>query len=83
MQPEANKDVRPLIRKLKKCRDPDRADLVALQKSRREQAVKKDRPKKDEGANDPFGPPVDGAQAREAKRRKMGGALEDPFGPPL
>ncbi|PKS11083.1 hypothetical protein jhhlp_002844 [Lomentospora prolificans] len=79
--PGAREDIRPLVKKLRKCRDPDRADLVALQKARREQAVKKERPAKKED-NDVFGP-ANGAQARETKRRKVSGGLEDPFGPPL
>lgn len=66
--PECNKTLRPLQKKLRKCRDPDRIDLVKLQKARREQSAKMER--EDE-------------KAREAKRRKMGGGLEDPFGPPL
>jgi cyclin H len=79
-QQETNKSMRPLIKKLKKCRDPDRVDLVALQKARREQAEQKKKPKpgmqEDAGI---FG----GALAEpDAKRRKT--ALgEDPFGPPL
>lgn len=72
--------IRPLLRKLKRCRDPDRADLVAMQRARREQVVKKDKPAKkaeDDGAvfNDLS------EEAREAKRRKV--ALQDPFGPAL
>lgn len=33
--------IRPLLKKLKRCRDPDRVDLVALQRARREQATRK------------------------------------------
>lgn len=72
--------MKPLVKKLKKCRDPDRVDLVALQKARREQAEKK-KPKpgpKDDAAI--FG----GALAEpDAKRRKTGVNGNDPFGPPL
>lgn len=71
--------MKPLVKKLKKCRDPDRVDLVALQKARREQAEKK-KPKpalKDDGAV--FG----GALGEpEAKRRKTING-DDPFGPPI
>ncbi|KAK8096928.1 Cyclin CCL1 [Apiospora kogelbergensis] len=60
--------IKPLNRKLKKCRDPDRVDLVALQKARREQAmVKKPKiPVKADGAvfGESFG------DGRESKRRK-------------
>lgn len=71
--PECNKMIRPLLKKLKRCRDPDRADLVALQRARREQVARKGGKKGDEG--------VESEEAREAKRRRVG--LEDPFGPPL
>ena len=66
--------IRPLLKKLKRCRDPDRADLVALQRARREQTTtRKDPPPKkaDDGAV------FESEEAREAKRRKV---LEDPFG---
>jgi cyclin H len=79
-QQETNKAIKPLIRKLKKCRDPDRVDLVALQKARREQSEKK-KPKaglKDDAAV--FG----GALGEpDAKRRKTAINGDDPFGPPL
>lgn len=67
--------MKPLRKKLQKCRDPDRVDLVALQKARREQALNKDKEKKvnkDEG--NVFG--------GDLKRQKVGKA-DDPFGPPL
>ncbi|RDA85001.1 hypothetical protein CP532_3894 [Ophiocordyceps camponoti-leonardi (nom. inval.)] len=78
--PETLKSVKQLRKKLQKCRDPDRADLVALQRARREQAVAK--PAKTPGtaaANDGV---VFGAADRDAKRRKVG-TSEDPFGPSL
>ncbi|KAH9884242.1 cyclin ccl1 [Xylariomycetidae sp. FL2044] len=80
---EGSKAAKPLIRKLKKCRDPDRVDLVALQKARRVQALQKTKPKpsiKKEG--DVF---EDGGKTeRESKRRKVtGGGGDDVFGPPL
>ncbi|KAJ4423297.1 hypothetical protein N0V82_002024 [Gnomoniopsis sp. IMI 355080] len=85
--PEANNQFKPLTKKLRKCRDPDRFDLIALHKKRLEF-----REKEAGGAggravadDDVFG----GAGAdqakndadREAKRRKV--AAEDPFGPAL
>ncbi|EGX89015.1 Cyclin-related protein [Cordyceps militaris CM01] len=65
--PETVKIMKPLRKKLQKCRDPDRANLVALQQARREQASTK--------AKKPSAP-VDGvlatdAQSRDAKRRKL------------
>lgn len=44
MQAETVKSMKPLRKKLQKCRDPDRADLVALQQARREQAMNKPKP---------------------------------------
>ncbi|OLN89655.1 Cyclin CCL1 [Colletotrichum chlorophyti] len=84
--PECTKLMKPLLRKLKKCRDPDRADLVALQKARRELASQKDpRRPKAEGDGAVFG--GDGSalgaiDAREAKRRKVADG-DDVFGPAL
>ncbi|RYP51778.1 hypothetical protein DL769_010764 [Monosporascus sp. CRB-8-3] len=83
-QPESNAVIKPLIKKLKKCRDPDRVDLVALQKAKREQALQKLKPKpkpglKDDG--DVFGGKID--DVRDPKRRKVGSNGEDVFGPPL
>ncbi|KAK5635631.1 hypothetical protein RRF57_011343 [Xylaria bambusicola] len=77
--------MKPLNKKLKKCRDPDRVDLVALQKARREQALQKVKAKtatKEDG--DVFGT-SNGAKIddeRGAKRRRVaeGG---DMFGPPM
>ncbi|KAH8652040.1 cyclin ccl1 [Xylariales sp. PMI_506] len=77
---DTNKLMKPLIKKLKKCRDPDRVDLVALQKARREQAEQKTKPKpslKDDGAV--FGGLM--MDERDAKRRKTAG--DDIFGPAL
>lgn len=80
VQPDCNKNIRPLLKKLKKCRDPDRADLVALQRSRREQTARREQPAEAKAADAAvFG--GESEEAREAKRRKV--ALEDPFGPPL
>lgn len=70
--------MKPLRRKLQKCRDPDRADLVALQRARREQAVTK--PKKPPGPND--GAVFGDADPRDAKRRKVENT-DDMFGPAL
>jgi cyclin H len=69
--------MRPLRKKLQKCRDPDRADLVALQRARREQVVNKSKPA---AAND--GELQGEVENREAKRRKLENA-DDVFGPSL
>ncbi|KAL5598742.1 hypothetical protein BROUX41_003921 [Berkeleyomyces rouxiae] len=63
---ECNKALRPLQKKLRKCRDPDRIDLVKLQKARRELSTRVE--KEDDKARetkrrkvsveDPFGPPL-------------------------
>ncbi|KAK2589816.1 hypothetical protein QQS21_012506 [Conoideocrella luteorostrata] len=76
--PEIVKSMKPLRKKLQKCRDPDRANLVELQRARREQAVTK--AKKPDlpndvavfGENDP----------RDPKRRKVDNG-DDVFGPAL
>ena len=76
------KAIKALRRKLIKCRDPDRADLVALQKARREQAAQK--PKAKGGANADekvFGNGIN--EERESKRRKVALDGGDIFGPPL
>ena len=67
---------RPLIKKLKKCRDPDRVDLVALQRARREAGLQKKpktAPLSQDGAV--FGASFGAAlpDERETKRRKMEG----------
>ncbi|TQN65271.1 Cyclin CCL1 [Colletotrichum shisoi] len=84
--PESTKLIKPLLRKLKKCSDPDRADLVALQKARRELASQKDsRRPKAEGDGAVFsgdGGALNGNDARDAKRRKVGEG-DDVFGPAL
>ncbi|KAF3066679.1 Cyclin CCL1 [Trichoderma lentiforme] len=77
--PELVKSMKPLRKKLQKCRDTDRADLVALQRARREQAttkVKKPTPQSDGAV---FG---EAAEARDPKRRKLE-AANDLFGPAL
>ncbi|KAH9996753.1 cyclin ccl1 [Xylariaceae sp. FL0662B] len=79
--PESNKTIKPLTRKLRKCRDPDRVDLVALQKAKREQALENGKAKSGaEPDDDVFGDGDD--EEREAKRRKVA-AGGDIFGPPL
>ncbi|KAI1259981.1 cyclin ccl1 [Xylariaceae sp. FL1019] len=81
--------MKPLKKKLRMCRDPDRVDLIALQRSRREQAVKEAKAKVSakNGDSDIFGPRngVIKEDEREAKRRKVAGLPggNDPFGPPL
>ncbi|CAK7241301.1 MAG: hypothetical protein STHCBS139747_002761 [Sporothrix thermara] len=85
-QPESNNIIKPLLKKLKLCRDPDRFNLVALQQAKKQGAVK---------AYTKGGMPEDGAvfgksltavppadSLHEAKRRKVA-KLDDPFGPPL
>lgn len=70
--------MKPLLKKLRRCRDPDRANLVNLQKARREQAMKKEKKPvaQDDGAV--FGD----VESRDAKRMKLEKA-DDVFGPPL
>lgn len=68
--------MKPLRKKLQKCRDPDRANLVNLQRARREQVMNKE--KKVEANEDGT---VFGDDPRETKRVKLENA--DPFGPPL
>ena len=81
--PDSNQIARPLLRKLRRCRDPDRWDLVALQKARREMAARKEGVEdggvgggtvKDDGTV--FGDAIDD---RDTKRRKVE-AGKDPFG---
>ncbi|QUC20925.1 uncharacterized protein UV8b_05166 [Ustilaginoidea virens] len=76
--PEIVKSMKPLRRKLQKCRDPDRANLVELQRARREQAVAK--PKNANPTND--GAVFGDSDSREAKRRKVDNP-DDVFGPAL
>jgi cyclin H len=82
---DSNVIIKPLIKKLKKCRDPDRWDLVALQQAKKEGAVKAAGKKNgltdEDGAV--FGSDGLALDAREAKRRKVNAAMADPFGPPL
>jgi cyclin H len=77
-KPDNVKHLKPLRRRLKHSRDPDRADLVALQKARRDYAAQKE--KKTEDAND--GAVFGEAELRDAKRRKLE-KQDDVFGPPL
>lgn len=70
--------MKPLQKKLQKCRDPERANLVELQRGRREQAAAK--PTKPDPASD--GAVFGDADSRDAKRRKMD-AADDVFGPSL
>ncbi|KAK3370509.1 cyclin-like protein [Podospora didyma] len=88
--------VLPVKKKLKKCRDPDRSNLVALQRARREKALKKSGGSEDGGPDDRATAGTKGDDAgifggdlvqRDSKRRKVapgqGPALDDPFGGPL
>ncbi|KAI0451721.1 cyclin ccl1 [Xylaria acuta] len=77
--------MKPLNKKLRRCRDPDRVDLVALQKARREQALQKAKGKvavKEDG--DVFGASniKTKDEERDPKRRRVAGG-GDMFGPPL
>ncbi|KAK4243980.1 cyclin-like protein [Corynascus novoguineensis] len=89
--------ITPLRKKLNKCRDPERWNLVELQRARRQQAAKKadsedgDPDDRGEAGNSlqsdaaVFGDPLT-ASARDTKRRKVlsnGKGLDDPFGGPL
>jgi cyclin H len=69
--------MKPLRKKLQKCRDPDRADLVALQRAKREKLSAKEKQPSQADA-DVFGEGDD----RDAKRRKLGKQAEV-FGPAL
>ena len=86
LQGESKETMKPLNKKLRKCRDPDRVDLVALQKARREQAMQKTKAKiatKQDG--EVFGT-SNGTkkedEERDAKRRRVADGA-DMFGPPL
>ncbi|CAK7218279.1 hypothetical protein SBRCBS47491_003456 [Sporothrix bragantina] len=94
-QPESNNIIKPLLKKLKLCRDPDRFNLVALQQSKKQGAVKSyvKGGMAEDGAV--FGKSLSSVPANggsgatntpdslhEAKRRKVA-KLDDPFGPPL
>lgn len=79
--------LQPIRKKLNKCRDPDRWNLVELQRSRREQVLNKGGGGGGGGSED-GGEGVAGAKkdddvfGGDAKRRKVakGAALDDPFG---
>lgn len=84
--------LQPLRKKLNKCRDPERSNLVGLQRARRQQAAHRD------DSDDEDGPDTamrgaggslaeDEAVFGDADVRKGKGqarkGLGDPFGPPL
>lgn len=76
--------MKPLNKKLRKCRDPDRFDLIGLHKKRLESREDKESASaknavEDDGAV--FGGSIKSDIDRESKRRRV--AAEDPFGPPL
>jgi cyclin H len=77
--------MKPLRKKLQKCRDPDRVDLVALQRARREQGTHKEKKLGaglgNNNSDDVFGSSEGGN--RDTKRRKVDSKLDDPFGGPL
>ncbi|OAA65623.1 cyclin-like protein [Niveomyces insectorum RCEF 264] len=90
-QPESNNLIKPLLRKLKTCRDPDRWDLVALQQAKKAGPVKTYAAAgvgaEAEADGAVFGTKTSTStgtgtpdSAHEAKRRRV---LDDPFGPPL
>ncbi|KAL1895668.1 hypothetical protein Sste5346_005139 [Sporothrix stenoceras] len=95
-QPESNNIIKPLLKKLKLCRDPDRFNLVALQQAKKEGAVKsyaKTSTKVAGGMNDDaavFGKSLGliGSNAgtgtntpdNHEAKRRK---VDDPFGPPL
>ncbi|KAK4164273.1 cyclin-like protein [Cladorrhinum sp. PSN259] len=82
----------PVRRKLKKCCDPERWNLVELQRTRREQASKRaesddedgdgEKPVKMEDDGAIFGEPL---SSRDPKRKKikLEPGLQDPFGPAM
>ncbi|KAK0652425.1 cyclin-like protein [Cercophora newfieldiana] len=77
--------IQPIRKKLNKCRDPDRWNLVELQRARREQAGNRSDSEDDEPEENPRSLEKDAAvfgDALPAKRRKVV-KTEDPFGPPL
>lgn len=78
--------MKPLNKKLRKCRDPDRFDLIGLHKKRLEFREKEAGGAKnavdDDGAV--FGANSEASKGdvdREPKRLRVAG--DDPFGPPL
>ncbi|KAK3941008.1 cyclin-like protein [Diplogelasinospora grovesii] len=83
--------VQPIRKKLNKCKDPDRWNLVELQRARREQALKRaDSEEREDGGGGTGTIDDDGAvfgdvaPQRDPKRRKVvAKGLEDPFGGPL
>ncbi|CAK7275020.1 hypothetical protein SEPCBS57363_006464 [Sporothrix epigloea] len=95
-QPESNNMIKPLLKKLKLCRDPDRSNLVALQQAKKQGAVKSYNKGRLDEDGAVFGkslgsvPASNGSSSannmtdslHEAKRRKVA-KLDDPFGPAL
>jgi len=79
--------IQPIRKKLSKCRDPDRYNLVELQRARREQAGNKSDSEEDEPENKEATLEKDASVfgdvlPRDTKRRKVT-KPDDPFGPPL
>jgi cyclin H len=82
--------ITPLRKKLNKCHDPERWNLVELQRVRREQASKKADSENGDAEDGTGGATMEddgavfgGPLPRDSKRRKVGKGLDDPFGPPL
>ncbi|KJR84956.1 cyclin H [Sporothrix schenckii 1099-18] len=98
-QPESNNIIKPLLKKLKLCRDPDRFNLVALQQAKKAGAVKsyaKTSTHVAGGMDDDaavFGKTlgtISGAgtgtntpDSLHEAKRRKVAKQEDPFGPPL
>lgn len=88
IQPESMNLIKPIMKKLRKCRDPDRFDLIALHKKRLEFREKETGPTGKNSTVEDDGTVFGGGGTaaakttdRESKRRKV--ALQDPFGPAL
>ncbi|KXX76243.1 Cyclin CCL1 [Madurella mycetomatis] len=81
--------LQPLRKKLNKCRDPERSNLVGLQRARRQQAAHRDESDDEDGLDGGKGPAGrlkdDEAVFGDAdvKGRKVKREMEDPFGPAL
>ncbi|KAK0739518.1 cyclin-like protein [Apiosordaria backusii] len=84
-KPFIKTQITPLRKKLLKCKDPERWNLVELQRVRRQQKLDSDdeddggRKVKKEEDGDVFG----GELGHSAKKRKVTVKEEDPFGEPL
>ncbi|GAB1314731.1 Cyclin [Madurella fahalii] len=81
--------LQPLRKKLNKCRDPERSNLVGLQRARRQQAAHKDESDDEDGLDGGKGPTgrLEDDEAvfgdADVKGQKVKKEMEDPFGPAL